>query len=277
MPHPALSSVWREQQLTHMPFLYRDGDLFILLFGRSLFASRRVPQYSRSGTTRIWRLAWVSGDPHSGRWGAVKSFHTGLPLNEVECCPCLSHEGSQVHVSFIGTLRHGTGDLEYRLFRMSGPSLDRLAPAEVVSDEECFSGFWRADLSAIANGRDSRIRLRGSIEAALNTGFARVERLSFDPENPQRLLITGTMPGEAGQLNGLPQPRTVAYDAAHDAVLGEFVVAGSPTYKPAVAGTWAAHVRPNPMCQLRESWTIELDNRFSLIPTTIPVSKTPIA
>jgi hypothetical protein len=268
---PVVSSTWEGQQLTHMPFLCRAEGQFLLVFARSLFAPRRVPQYSLSGTTRIWRLAWTLGDPHTGHWGLIHPLRTGLQANEVECSPCVSFEAGHVHVSFIATANHGTGLLRHHLFRMSGPSLDRLGPAVRVSPDECFSGFWRPDLAAFSSGRDGEIRLCGTINARLETGFQEIARVSFDADQPELLLITGVLPGETSLFGGQPQPHTIIYDVARDAVLGEVQVGGAPAYKPSMAGGRLAHVQPHPASRRRESWTVAFEDQLALVPTPVLV------
>jgi hypothetical protein len=243
----------------------------LLAFARSLFAPRRVPQYSPSGTTRIWRLAYVQYDPAAGKWGSVRALRTGLPGNEVECSPCVSIHDGQFDVSFIGTANHGIGRLEHRLFRMSGHSLEHLTRAVPVSRDECFSGFWRPDLSALATGHDGEIRLSGSINARLDTGFQEIARISFMDDFPHRLLITGAVPGESGQFAGQPQPQTIIYDLLLNAVLGELHVAGAPAYKPSASGRFVAHVRPHPTSHRREAWQVALTEKISLVPTAMPV------
>jgi len=255
-----------------MPFLCRADERFIILFARSTRAPRRVPQYSPSGTKRIWRLAATSFDPRTRQWGTVRPLHTGLARNEIECSPCLSTDREQVHASFIGTVNHGTGILGHRLYRMSGPGLDRLSPARPVSSDECACGFWRPDLAALASGTDGEIRMRGSINAHLETPFQEINRVSFTDDDRHCLLITGVLPGETRLLAGQPQPQTIAYDALRDVVLGEVLVGGAPSYKPSLLGGWGAHVQPVPS-RRRESWKIALDEQVTIVPTPITVKQ----
>jgi len=238
-----------------------------------MYSSRRVPQYSMSGTTRVWRLAWSEYDPYAAQWGIVHPLRTGLAANEVECSPCVSIHAGQVHVSFIGTAGHGTGRLEHHLLRMSGPGLDQLAPAIYVSAEECFSGFWRPDQTALSSGRDGTIRLRGTIDASLESDFEEIARISFTDDDHQRLLITGVLPGEIESFAGQPQPHTVVYDVVRDVVVGELLVGGVPAYKPSLSGGKVAHVEPHPSPR-RESWKVSFDNRPTIVPTGIVVKRT---
>ncbi len=263
MPSAALEPTIQSTDLSHMPFLFQQGGDLIMVFAWSRFRPRRVPQYSRSGTTRIWRLAWQKYDLRSGAMGLLHRLDTGLEANEVACSPCVDTVEGDITVSFIGTAHHGTGPLEHHLFRMRGPSLDQLQPAVAVSSVPCFCGFSRPDLTATGSGADGYFRLEGAVQARFSTSFTEIARLSYDPNHPWQLLITGTLPNET-------QARTIIYHAKHAVVLGELQVAGAPTYKPALCDGVLAQPLPV-QSRFRESWRVAFTRHYSVSPTPIRV------
>lgn len=265
-----LSSNWESQELTHMPFLSRNGRKFTLLFARSPMMGRRAPQYSRAGKKRIWRLAWTACNPKIGSYSEVKSLHTGLGRNELECSPCLSYQDGTAHVSFVGSTNHGTGEMKYHLYRMSGPSLDELAPADRVNSEECYCGFWRPDLTAMANYNSNIVHLKGAVNLRLDTDFGVLARISFDSESPERILITGAIAGDPRRFRGRPFPHTIVYDINERRVLGEILHSGNNVYKPSMCGNLLATARPGPD-KASESLKVVFSQDFSIAPTTIQV------
>jgi len=230
-------SVSRVTPLTHMPFLARRGDRAVIVFGHSHEFSTRVPHYGRTRIGRLWKLRWsqVSADDIARDGVNVEEsspVETGLEPNEVECSPCLSLDKSETHLSFIGTIGHGTGPLRHRLYRMSGPDLTQLAPAQLVSDDHCYCGFWRPDLVATGDG-DGRIRLAftGGKKRQVESGFARIARISYRADFPHHLMVTGS-----DSLEFEAPMRTFVYDVQADEVAGEILANGHPTYKPALYG-----------------------------------------
>lgn len=224
--------------LSHMPFLARQGNRVVVVFGQSHEPGTRVPRYGRTRIGRLWKLrrTEISADQLTRAGLDVddsKPIETGLEPNEVECSPCLSIDEKQTRLSFIGTLGHGTGPLRHRLYRMSGANLDTLEPAELVSDEHCYCGFWRPDLTVTGDGGGLlRLQFSKGESRMLDTGFERVARVSYRADLLNHLLVTGN--------NGPPgtyaHARTLVYDTTAERVIGEIRANGAPTYKPGVYG-----------------------------------------
>lgn len=262
MSPAAVPHVTHPGDLSHMPFLFRHRNELVLVFAWSRLTPRRVPHYSRSGTTRVWSLRWRTYDPQTGKLGPLHHVPTGRGANEVSCSVCVSEGHGELHLSFIGTSHHGTGDLEHHLFRMSGPNLNQLGRAVRVAPGFC--GFWRPDLTAVGTGEDGRFHLAGSLQGHYVTSFAEIARLSFDPDHPWHLLITGNLPHES-------QPRTVVYDAQRGVVLGELQTAGSPVYKPALCDGVLVHPQSIDS-PLREAWQLTFTSQFGVVPTAVTIS-----
>lgn len=107
-------SVSTVNQLTHMPFLARRGNRAVVVFGHSHESGTRVPHYGRTRIGRLWKLRHteVSADELAREGLNVEEsvqIRTGLEPNEVECSPCLFLNEKEAHLSFIGTIGHGTG------------------------------------------------------------------------------------------------------------------------------------------------------------------------
>lgn len=251
--------------LSHMPFLSKNGNQLDLVFAWSTVSYPRVPVYSPSGVTRAWKLARGTFNTGTQAVTSLDLLDTGLECNELACSPCVSRSNGNVSLSFIGTARHGTGTLEHHLFLMSGPSLDRLGRAARVSNGRCYCGFWRSDLIATATGLDGQFQLQGQVQGNYSTSFKQLDRLSFDPDQPWHLLITGSL--IENQLS-----RTIVYDAKQDVVLGELQLSGAPTYKPALSGGLLAY--PTPVDRpIREGWRLAFATSYGLIPTHVTVTR----
>lgn len=143
---------------------------------------------------------------------------------------------------------------------MSGPDLERLAPAELVTDLQCYCGFWRPDLTVTGTG-DGLIRLafaHGETRQ-LDTDFARIARVSYRADFPHHLLITG------GDLPGPETPvRTLIYDLKGENVVGEIRVDGGPTYKPALYGTLL--LLPEEVPHAQRAWRLGVSRQPQLVP-----------
>ncbi|MES2789512.1 MAG: hypothetical protein V4719_07815 [Planctomycetota bacterium] len=221
----------------HMPFLARRGDRAIVVFGQSQDSDTRVPGYGRTRIGRLWKLRYseVSAEQLARKGLDLEEsvpLETGLERNEVECSPCLFLGKSEAHLSFIGTLGHGTGPLRHRLYRMSGTDLAHLAPAQLVSENHCYCGFWRPDLMATGTGDGViQLALAGGEERQIDTGFARIARISYRADFLHHLMVTGS-----DSLEFDAPMRTFVYDMEADYVAGEILADGRPTYKPALYG-----------------------------------------
>lgn len=223
--------------LTHMPFLVRREDRAVVVFGQSPEPGIRVPRYGRTRIGRIWKLRWseVIADQLARTGLDVEEstpIKTGLERNEVECSPCLLLNEREAHLSFIGTIGHGTGPLRHRLYRMSGPDLADLAPAQLVSDHHCYCGFWRPDLTVTGEGNGIiQLLFQNGERRQVETGFARIARISYRADFLHHLMVTGS---DAMEFDA--PMRTFVYDMQADDVAGEILADGHPTYKPALYG-----------------------------------------
>lgn len=250
--------------LTHMPFLARRGNRAVVVFGQSHEPSARVPHYGRTRIGRLWklRISEVSAE-ELAREGldADESapIETGLERNEVECSPCLYLSQREAHLSFIGTIGHGTGPLRHRLYCMSGPDLARLGSAKMVSDDHCYCGFWRPDLMVTGDG-DGVIRLTfaDGEERKVDTGFARIARISYRADVPHHLLVTG---GESPGLEA--RMRTLVYDVKTEHVVGEILIDGKATYKPALYG--ALSLLPEEVAHAQRAWRLGVGRQPQLV------------
>lgn len=234
------------ETLSHMPFIARQNEKLTIIYCRSDKIAHRVPQYSRSGTGRVWKLHWVEMDEKSGVTTAPVQVATGLALNEVECSPCLVTEQGQLHLSFIGTSHHGTGPLEHHLYSMAGPSMSALSPPVRVLQEPCFTGFHRPGLTASASGQDGKFQLIGVWPEAFETSFAQIVRISCCNDCPHHLIITGFMPEDMELDRTHRIGRTILFDLKSRTVVGEIQLGGQPVYKASLFENSLAYVDRTP-------------------------------
>ena len=257
-------------QLSHMPFLARRGNRVIVVFGQSHEPGARVPRYGRTRIGRLWKLrrSEVDADELARQGLDVDQsvpIETGLEPNEVECSPCLSLGEREAHLSFIGTIGHGTGPLRHRLYRMSGPDLDSLRPAELVSDEHCYCGFWRPDLTVTGDGAGViRLLFADGEVREVDTGFARIARVSYRADFPHHLLVTGgDSLGPDARMSQIGRGgRTLVYDVKDEKVVGEITVDGGPTYKPGLYG--ALMLLPEEVPHAQRAWRLGAGRRPQL-------------
>lgn len=254
-------------RLTHMPFLFRQQNQLKLVYCASDEMPRRVPQYSRAGTTRIWKMYWMPFRDGVGILAEAKRIHTGLGENEVECSPCVSRGGGRLYLSFIASARHGTGPLEHYLYRASGPDLDNLARPMRIGDEPCFAGFSRPDLTVTASGKDGLIRFDGASRFRLDTDFDEMSRISFCFDQPSRLLITGVSKSDRQRSGTIASHGTIVYDLDERRVLGQLELDGKPLYKPTICTGVMTYSGEH--AQVREGWRLRSTDRFAMKSTAM--------
>jgi hypothetical protein len=144
-----------------------------------------LPRYSTI-RYRAWKLAYADWSDRQPR-----PISTGLPTGAVECSPAFYREGKTCHVSFIGGLPAEQG-LEYHLYQMSGPSLDRLGPAQCVLPAQARLGFVSPSHVCIGRPRQLILTDRANNRHLLvDYPLSRVYRVTFCADRVESLLITG--------------------------------------------------------------------------------------
>lgn len=124
---------------SHMPFLRGDTLLFCnaeepvehtfvqegVIWDRIDRKPELQARFAGVSRTRVlafrrWKLQavqWQSRQHHP--------ISTGLPPEAVECCPTFFEQDGVYHVSFIGGIPTSR-KIEYHLYQMSGPALNKL-------------------------------------------------------------------------------------------------------------------------------------------------------
>lgn len=152
-----------------MPFLARSSDGSLVLF------------FCRADPDYVWKLHYLAND------GTARLIRTGMNSDTIECSPAAWHDDDGWHLSFTaGGSRH---DRRYRLYRMDGPSLGRLARPIAIHPTRW--GF-------VAPGCVVYGRRPGHVYVSSSLGCSVFElpgvslwRLSYGNGDPQNLLITG--------------------------------------------------------------------------------------
>lgn len=193
-------------EYTHMPFLTRDR-----CGRRTLFYCRSNPPPVDRGL--VWKL-WIS-DPDGDR-----RIHTGFGEEVVECSPAAWEDDSGWHVSFIagGAKQHPL----FRLWRMDGPTADRLGPPQIVHAPTPAGCVFR-DRMVYVEPHETICICRSAGIVRLVLRGAMIVRVSYRADAPVNLLISATLPhGE--------EPFTFEYDLLSGAQ--EMLECdGSPAYK----------------------------------------------
>ena len=186
-----------DRRYTHMPF--------------AAFGGNGSPQeFCCINIGGLWKLHWRQGR----KWRRIQ---TGLPDDATECGPTAEFEDGMWKLSFIAG--GWKGDRRFRLYRMYGTGTQPMAQgfADV--------GFVRKDTVAMA-GRCGPIVIRET-ERTITLEIPEAEylyRLSYDPQRPNRLLISGQRRNgsifswsyvpEMCELNEITDDGTPAYKCA---------------------------------------------------------------
>ena len=137
-----------------------------------------------------WRLHVTVGNQKPQR------LETGFEPGTIECSPTAWQDESGWHVSFVS---NGKPDgLIYRLYRMDGPSLDRLS--QPISLRIARTGFIWRDRIAVGEIQDVVHVHDSSGDRKIVIPGAFLYRVSYRADAPQKLLISGEWIGESADV-----------------------------------------------------------------------------
>ena len=170
---------------THMPF-FSDGTI---IFCMNEVPARLQTMPDAPETTsdyrpwRIYRADWATKSIHP--------VHTTMPDNAVLCNPMFFKENNQLQVSFIAGIPH-PGGLSYRLYEMHGSDWDTLSDPRKVGEQFARTGFVSPRHFCLGGEHTLDLMDRLShLRYRLTTSMQRIARVTFDPRQPSRLLVTG--------------------------------------------------------------------------------------
>lgn len=159
---------FNDNRYTHMPFACPDQN-------------GNPKEFCCILTGGVWKLHHFTGK----RWKRIK---TGLPDDAFECGPCAEFEDGMWKVSFIAG--GAKSDRQFKLYRMLGfdaePMVQVAADVGFVWKDRVVHAGRRGSVTIIEPGR--------TITLTLN-GVEFLYRVSYDPFQPNRLLISGQFPG----------------------------------------------------------------------------------
>ena len=153
-----------DKRFTHMPFVAPDAD-------------GNAKEFCCIQNDGLWKLYHFTGE----KWKRLK---THLPADATECGPCAEFADGIWQISFIAG--GWQGDRRFRLYRMYGIN------GEVVPQTFADVGFVRKDQICYATRRGPIVIQEPTRRITLDLhGVAYLYRVSFDPLQPNRLLISG--------------------------------------------------------------------------------------
>ena len=170
-----------------MPF-YNNGTIIFCTnerivskrFGRNPDARRRETPF------RAWKLAYAG-------WNTklIRPLETSFPEETVLCNPMFYFEGDLLQVTFLASTPNELG-LDTHLYEMHGPSWNSLSEPRILSEEYTRTGFLSPRHICLGGDRELRLidKTNGS-RFKLTTSLPNISRVTFDPDNPARILITG--------------------------------------------------------------------------------------
>lgn len=153
-----------DERYNHMPFAVMN-------------ASGEPEQFCCLKNGDLWKLYHYSG----AKWKRVK---TGLPADATECGPTAEWEDGIWKISFIAG--GWEGDRRFRLYRMYGLS------GTPMAQEFADVGYVRKNQVVYAGRRGPIIILEPERRITLSLrGVEYLYRVSYDPFQPNRMLISG--------------------------------------------------------------------------------------
>ena len=158
---------FNDSRYTHMPFACLDEN-------------GNPKEFCCIQTGGAWKLHYFTGK----RWKRIK---TGLPDDAFECGPCSEFEDGMWKLSFIAG--GAKSDREFKLYRMLGfdaePMVQVAADVGFVWKDRVVHAGRRGPITIIEPGRTVTLAL---------PGVEFLYRVSYDPFQPNRLLISGQFP-----------------------------------------------------------------------------------
>ena len=158
---------FKDARFTHMPFAAPGMD-------------GKPEQFCCIQNEGLWKIYHFTGR----KWKRVK---TGLPADATECAPCAEFAEGVWQLSFIAG--GWKGDRRFRLYRMYGLNTEPMAQTFadvgfVRKDQVCY-GFRRGPVIIREPGRTLALNFHD---------IDYLYRVSYDPFQPNRLLISGQYP-----------------------------------------------------------------------------------
>lgn len=191
---------FNDSRYTHMPFaaVGRDGN---------------AEEFCCIPVNGVWKLYHFTGR----KW---KRIRTGLPYDAFECGPCAEFEDGMWKISFVAG--GAKSDREFKLYRLLGfdaePMVQAAADVGFVWKDRVVHAGRRGPITVVEPGRTVTLTL---------PGVEFLYRISCDPFQPNRLLISGQFPnGEIFSWAYQPGMR----------ILKEVIADGVPAYKCAFYG-----------------------------------------
>jgi len=155
---------FNDSRYTHMPFACPDEN-------------GNPKQFCCIQNNGLWKLYHFTGQ----KWKRLK---TGLPADATECGPTAEFEDGVWKISFIAG--GWQGDRRFRLYRMYGintePMAQQFADVGFVRKDHVVYAGRRGPIVIVEPGRTVTLALHG-VEF--------LYRVSYDPFQPNRLLISG--------------------------------------------------------------------------------------
>jgi hypothetical protein len=151
-----------------MPFL---ANAELLLFCRGVGTPRRT-----------WKLHYRLGEN-------THRIETGFEPDVTECSPAAWRDDDGWHLSFIAGRVGGDDGLPYRLYEMTGPSLDSLSPPRPIAATMvgCLYDRLLAIHRYVVN--QSRLRITGPTHVEIRSE-RRIMRVTCRADRPATLLMT---------------------------------------------------------------------------------------
>jgi len=186
---------FNDSRYTHMPFAAVGPD-------------GNAEEFCCIPVSGVWKLYHFTGH----KWKRLK---TGLPADAFECGPCAEFEDGMWKISFVAG--GAKSDRQFKLYRLlcfdAEPMVQAAADVGFVWKDRVVHAGRRGPVTIVEPGRTITLTL---------SGVEFLYRVSYDPFQPNRLLISGQFPG--GEIFSW------AYQPGMR-ILKEVIADGVPAYK----------------------------------------------
>ncbi len=162
-------------KISHMPFITADGVRFCCL-----------------PVNGVWKI-------HVYRYGKWLRVYTGQPEDAVECAPCAECENGTWRISFVSG---GSVEKErfylYRVIAEGEIPISEDNRPDITAIVPAMSGYSRENRTVYARRDGGTVVVSGVgyIKELCLNDVKFIYRISFNPHNPQEIIISGTLLNE---------------------------------------------------------------------------------
>ncbi len=175
-------------QKTHMPFYNGNELLFCWNEEPVTKLIGYHPEWKDPGrqmSYRPWRMAWADWTSKQ-----ITTIQTGMARDAILCNPTFFRKDQILTLTFTAGIPHANG-FDYHLYQMTGESWESLSTPQQIGPPACRTGFVNSKFCCFGGSRLDLIDRAFHVRYRITTSLLDVSRVSYDPNDHERLLLTG--------------------------------------------------------------------------------------